>query len=192
MSPVTVKRVICFCAAVVCLLVLLPLVPSLIAGFSDVGRVYDAGSTTGFVSVEGCERGALIVNWQCHGTFGYADPGGAVGAQPSTTYPDITIVNGYRHYAVGERVPVSLRLGTQHAYRSGTIVLLATFGLALLLLYALLVALVLTVMVLRRTPASALGPSILVVLTVLALYGAWHATTATTPTGPPPAIAGTP
>jgi hypothetical protein len=184
---VTFKRVICLIAAVVCLLVTLPLVPSLISGFSDVGRVADGGSTTGFVTVEGCDRGALIVNWQCHGTFGYADPGGAEGAQPATTYPDVTIANGYRHYAVGDRVAASLRLGTHDAYRSGTVTLFAMAGLTLLVLYQMAVVIVIGVLSLRKARVSALGPGIVVVLTALALYGAWHPTSTPTSTPPPPA-----
>ncbi len=189
---VTFKRMACLIAAVLCLLVTLPLVPSLIASFSDLGRVYDGGRTVGFVHVEGCDRGPFIVDWQCHGTFGYADPGGQlVAAQPATTYPDITIVNGYRHYAVGDQVSASLRLGTHNAYRSGTVTLLSTLGLGLLILYQIAIILVLTFEVLRRGRVSALGPSILVVLTVLAMYGVWRPATATAhaPTPPPAASA---
>lgn len=169
----TFKRVICLLAAVVCLLVTLPLVPSLVSGFSDFGRVADGGKTMGFVTVEGCRRGALIVNWQCHGTFGYADPGGANGAQPAIAYPDITVANGYRHYATGDRVSASLRLGTHDAYRTGWITVLAMLGLALLLLYQLSVVIVVGVLFLRKARVSALGPGIVLVLTALAFYAAW-------------------
>jgi hypothetical protein len=175
-------------ATIVCLLVTLPLIPSMIAGFSDFGRVADGGRTMGYVRVEGCERGAFIVNWTCHGTFGYADPGGAAGAQPSTTYPDIVIANGFRHYATGESVSVSLRLGTQDAYRSGTMTTFALLGLGLLVLYQVSVLLVVGVLALRKSRVSLLGPTFLVVLTALATYGAWHTTSSPVPAGPPPAV----
>jgi hypothetical protein len=163
---VTFKRASCLIVAVVCLLVTLPLVPSVIAGFSGFGRMAASGKSDGYVTVEGCDRGALIVNWQCHGSYTKTD------TQPAAVFPNVTVANGYHHYAVGERVQANLKLGTHNAYRSGVLITLATIGLALLVLYELSVVLVIAFLSLRKEPVSVLGPALVAVLTALTVYAA--------------------
>src|SRR5262245_58418842 len=105
-------------ALLVVIVLCIPAVPSLVASLSGWSTVTNGAATAGHVTVTGCRSTLYGITASCHGTFGYADPGGAVGAQPSEPVPDVTIANDPRHHRIGDTVDVSLAPGTHRAYVS--------------------------------------------------------------------------
>jgi hypothetical protein len=103
--------------AVAALLVMVPTVPATWANFRHWGAVTDGAHPTGQVSVTGCARGSLQVNWRCRGTFRVDDP--LAEPTPSGALGGVVIVNDFHRHPVGSRVGVALRLGTRRAYLWG-------------------------------------------------------------------------
>jgi hypothetical protein len=74
-----------------------------------------AASGSGTVTVTNCSRGVLLADWQCRGTFAYADPM----AQGWAITKNVALANDPRHYDRGAQVGVSLKAGTHRAYLWG-------------------------------------------------------------------------
>jgi hypothetical protein len=178
---VRLRRRIAYAAALLAVVVLcIPAVPSLVASVSGLSTVTNGGATAGHVTVTGCRSTLLGITASCHGTFGYADPGGAVGAQPSEAVADVTIANDPRHHRAGDTVDVSLVRGTHRAYVSSSVQTLCVLAqvVGIFVAVALMVA-----MFVRRTDGgrpvmayAAMGVSVAVLVATWLLL----------PTPPPP------
>ena len=145
------------------LIAALPAVPAAWASLTAPGSVGDRASAGGgTVTVTGCSRGVLLADWQCRGTFAYADPI----AQGSHVTTNVVLANDPRRYGPGAQVGASLRPGTHRAYlwgqryEAGVLVLL--LGLVLCGLAGLLLTRVSTWLTAGQLAAgiACLGPTI--------------------------------
>jgi hypothetical protein len=116
------RRVIVSLLMVIELIGCVPIAYSLTAGLIGWSTVADGGATSGTVQVTACPSPIQ----PCRGTFGYADPGGAVGAQPSDVSYSVPIANDLRRHRTGTVVAASLDPGHHRAYLSGDTPLLLT------------------------------------------------------------------
>jgi hypothetical protein len=102
--------------ALAALILAVPAIPAMSASLAAMPSVTDsAGGGAGTVTVTSCSRGLLLANWQCRGTFEYADPM----AQSWVVTANVVLANDPRHYDRGTRVDASLRPGTHSAYLWG-------------------------------------------------------------------------
>jgi hypothetical protein len=114
------RRVIVSLLMVIALVGCVPIAYALTAGLIGWSTVADGGATSGTVQVTACPSPVQ----PCRGTFGYADPGGAVGAQPSDVSYSVPIANDLRRHRTGTVVAASLDPGHHRAYLSGNAPLL--------------------------------------------------------------------
>lgn len=102
--------------AAIILLMVAPGLPAYWAGLSHFGQISDQGAGEhGAVTVESCQRGSLIVEWTCTGTFAVNDPM----AEPYPPPPDVRLANDYRWHRTGSQVDASISVGGHTAYRWG-------------------------------------------------------------------------
>src|SRR5215475_9927903 len=98
------RRTATVAAMVVALLACVPLGYVLVLSAGGWSTVTNGAATSGIVRVTDCPSPVE----PCRGTFGYDDPGGAVGAQPSDVYHAVPIANDVRRHATGTVVAVSI------------------------------------------------------------------------------------
>ena len=95
----------------------LPALPATWASVTAPSAVTDhASAGGGTLTVTECTRGFLLADWQCRGTFAYADPM----AQGSQSFTRVVLANDSRYYDQGAQVGASLQARTQRAYLWGT------------------------------------------------------------------------
>jgi hypothetical protein len=130
------KRWLVAVIALAALVMAVPAIPAMSASLAAMASVADsAGGGSGTVTVTSCSRGLLLANWQCHGTFDYADPE----AQSWVVTANVVLANDLHHYDRGTQVGASLKTGTHSAYlwgdayAAGVLVLLLGFVLCALL-----------------------------------------------------------
>jgi hypothetical protein len=79
----------------------------------------------GYVTVQGCSRGALHFDWSCRGRFQVNDPI----AEPYNDVTDVTVANDPRHYRVGDTLDTALPFRSRIGYRWGATQDAKTVGL---------------------------------------------------------------
>ena len=103
--------------ALAALAVALPALPATWASVTSPGAVTDGASAGGgTLTVTQCTRGFLLADWQCRGSFAYADPM----AQGPQVFRNVILANDARHYDRGAQVGASLQARTHRAYLWGT------------------------------------------------------------------------
>jgi hypothetical protein len=132
-----------------------------------------AGGGSGTVTMASCFRGLLLANWQCRGTFEYADPM----AQSSVVTANVVLANDPHHYDRGTQVGASLKTGTHSAYLWGDA---HAAGVLVLLLGFVLCAVAGGVLLLTRRRASTWASGCILVLGIACLSptiaGLWFPT----------------
>lgn len=122
-----------------------------------------ASAGGGTLTVMGCTRGFLLADWQCRGTFAYADPM----AQGSQVFRNVVLANDPRYYNRGAQVGASLRARTHRAYLWGTAYVAGVMVLVLGLVWCAFAAWML--LLTRRRP-SMLPISVVLVVGMACLY----------------------
>jgi len=138
--------------AVLAAILLLLAVPSLpahwasITHFNEIRSGGGGAGEVGKVTVEHCERGPLIPDWSCSGTFTVGDPM----AEPYQPTSGVRIANDFRNYRTGTSIGAVLSVGGHIGYRWGGIVQVQTLAYWLGTLVCLVVLIVAIVILTRR------------------------------------------
>ena len=161
------RRVAAVVPMLIALLACVPLGYILVASAAGWSTVVDGAAASGAVRVTRCPSPIE----PCRGTFGYADPGGAVGAQPSGVSYDVPIVNDLRRHAIGTVVAVSIDHEHHSAYLAGGVTLLVLVGSALVCLFVIAGSVKVAADLARGRPVSLAGPMVALLLAMAFAIG---------------------
>jgi hypothetical protein len=100
-------------AIVIAVLACIPTVPTVIGGATHWHTIRHGAA--GGVIVTECDPHMFGLTDSCRGTFGYADPDGFPGGEPSILTSNVTIVNDPRFHRAREVIDVSFRPSTHTA-----------------------------------------------------------------------------
>jgi hypothetical protein len=150
----TVRRFIVCTAMALALLACVPVAYSLVASLSGWSTVSAGAATSGTVRVTDCPSPVQ----PCRGTFGYADPGGAAGAQPSGVSYSVQIANDLRRHRAGTLVAVSLDPAHRQAYLSGAVPMLIMAASVLSIAFVLAGVVIVARRIATGRPVAYAGP----------------------------------
>jgi hypothetical protein len=164
----TVWRIVIGLAALILLLVTLPSLPAAWRGLINFSSIGDGAS--GNVVVHQCQRGELLVDWTCQGTWSPNDPM-ATPVQPEA----VTVANNSRHLSAGTELGyVSLNPATHEGFNAGAKVQLPTLALWL----GVLCGLATLVLLVTTRGRRILWPSVVTLALACLLIGsAWSLVT---------------
>ena len=133
-----------------------------ITHFDKIGD--QGGGELGYVTVARCERGSLIGDWSCSGTFQVNDPM----ADPYPPTPDVRVVNDFRWHRPGTTIGATIWPDSHVGYSWGTTVQLQALEYFAGALACLAVLVVSATVVARRRRSVAVAWLILATWIMLA------------------------